>query len=111
MANTAQGAGSRTAPPLESSITKSILKYLNGLPGCYAVKTRGDYRQAGQPDILGCYQGRTLALEVKRPGGKATPLQLATLAKWRQAGAVAGVVYSVEEVKKLLEGCKDEQVS
>lgn len=85
------------------------MRYLNSLPGCYAVKTRGDYRQGGQPDILGSYQGRVLALEVKRPGGRATPLQLATLAKWRQAGAVAGVVRSVEEVKNLMGGCVDEQ--
>jgi penicillin-binding protein-related factor A (putative recombinase) len=76
---------------------------LNSLPECYAVKTRGDYRQGGQPDIIGCYKGRALALEVKRPGGKATALQLAILAKWQQAGAVTGVIRSVEEVKKIME--------
>jgi len=103
MAETACRENSRiTAPPLEKSITSSILRYLNSLPDCYAVKTRGDYRQAGQPDILGCYRGRTLALEVKRPGGKITALQAATLDKWKTAGAVAGMVMSVEETKTLL---------
>ncbi len=102
MAGATQGAGGRAAAPLESSIVKGILKYLNNLPECYAIKTRGDYHQAGQPDILGSWQGRSLALEVKRPGGRVTQLQLAILAKWRQAGAVAGVVYGVEDVKKLI---------
>jgi hypothetical protein len=67
------------------------------------VKTHGSVYSAGQPDLLGCYQGRTLALEVKRPGGRPTKLQLATLEKWRNAGAIAAVVRSVEDVRELLE--------
>ena len=90
-------------PPLESSVVKSILKWLNDQPECYAVKTRGDNRQAGWPDIIGSWQGRFFAFEVKRPGSnKVTALQQATLAKWQRAGAITGVVHSVDEVKKLL---------
>lgn len=93
----------RAAPaPLEKSITASILCYLNSISGCYAVKTRGDYRQGGQPDVIGCYRGRALALEVKRPGGRATPLQQTVLEKWRQAGAIAEVVTSKKDVERLL---------
>lgn len=93
----------RVAPtPLEKSITAGILRYLNSLPGCYACKVHGGPYMAGWPDIVGCYQGRALALEVKRPGNRATKLQLAVLRKWREAGAVAGVVTSVEDVKELV---------
>lgn len=92
--------------PLESSIVKNILKWLNTQPECYAVKTRGDSRQAGQPDVVGCWQGRFFAFEVKRPGGKPTPLQLATLDKWRGARGIVGVVHSVEEVKGFLQGVR-----
>lgn len=88
--------------PLEKHITAGILRYLNSLPGCYAVKTRGDYRQGGQPDIIGCYGGQTLALEVKRPGGRLTPLQAAMLRRWKAAGAIAAVVTSRKEVEELL---------
>ena len=57
---------------------------------------------AGEPDIDACLSGRSVQLEVKRPGEKATPLQLKRLEQWRQAGALTAVVTSVEEVKILL---------
>lgn len=59
---------------------------------------------AGEPDIDCCYRGRAVKLEVKRPGGKPTKLQEATLGKWKAAGAIVGVVHSVEDVKELLRG-------
>lgn len=99
----------------EKSIVVAILKYLNSLPGCYAIKTHGSKLSSGQPDIIGCIKvpkkqgwpcrcGISLALEVKRPGGAATKLQESILAKWQEAGAIAAVVFGVEDVKKILEG-------
>lgn len=88
--------------PLERSITAGILKWLNTQPECFAIKTRGDQRQQGQPDILGCIGGRTIAFEVKRPGKGPTVLQKVILGKWRRAGAIAGVVHSLDEAKELL---------
>ena len=88
--------------PLERTIVDKIKKYLMSLPSCYVIKTHGSRFGSGQPDLIGCCQGRTLALEVKRPGGKPTTLQLKTLDKWRDAGAIAGVVYGVEDVKDLM---------
>jgi len=82
----------------------AILHYLNSLPGCRAIKLHQDEYQANEPDIVGCLAGRFLALEEKREGERARPAQLATLCKWRDAGAVAGVVRSVEDVDKLLKG-------
>ena len=38
---------------------------------------------AGEPDIDACLRGRSLQLEVKRPGERATPLQEKRLAEWR----------------------------
>ena len=93
--------------PSEAAIVAAIKQYLDKLPNCYVVKTHGSIYSAGQPDLLGCYQGRTLALEVKRPGGKPTKLQMAMLKKWEAAGAIAAVVHSVEEVKEMLIGGRD----
>jgi Holliday junction resolvase len=90
--------------PSEKAIVNAIKRYLDKLPGCYVIKTYGSVYSAGQPDLLGCFQGRTLALEVKRPGGKPTKLQMAMLKKWEAAGAIAAVVHSVEEVKGILIG-------
>jgi hypothetical protein len=87
----------------ERAIVKAILGYLNGLSECLARKRwGGGMGVAGDPDIDACIRGRSVQLEVKRPGESPTPLQLKRLAEWRQAGAVAGVVTSVEETRELL---------
>jgi len=90
--------------PTEASVVSAILKHLNSRPDTYARKTTGTTRSRGWPDIVGCHRGRFLALEVKRPGGSygATPLQAAELTKWARAGAIAGVVTSVEETIEAL---------
>lgn len=94
----------RNCKPTEKAVVNAIMRYLNQQPNCYVVKTHGSIYSTGQPDLLGCYRGRMLALEVKRPGGKPTKLQMAMLKKWEAAGAIAAVVHSVEEVKGILIG-------
>ena len=89
--------------PTEKSIVKSILEYLKTVPKCRAIKMQGTYRRGGEPDIFCCYKGRMVLLEAKRPGNKPTMLQEATLKMWAEAGAVAAVVYSVDDVKEILE--------
>lgn len=88
---------------LEKNITARILKYLNSLPGCRAMKRPGGLFQGGEPDITGCISGWRIELEVKRPGGNPTPRQAAALAKWQRVGAVVGVVHSVVEARTLIE--------
>lgn len=91
--------------PMEKSIVNGIIKYLNGLPGCHAVKTHGSAFSGGQPDVDVCYHGQTIKLEVKRPGKKATVLQEAVLAQWKAAGAIVAVVTSVDEVREIMFAC------
>lgn len=114
----ADKSGNRKSIPLERTVTTTILKYLNSLPRCYAIKTHGNAYSSGQPDILGCLDGQAFALEVKRPKPMqdapvesrkalwralgATPLQVAMLEKWERSGAIVGVVRSVEDVERVL---------
>ena len=92
----------------ESAIVKAILAYLNTLPQCLARKRwGGGMGVAGEPDIDACLRGRSLQLEVKRPGQRPTLLQLKRMEEWCQAGAIVGIVTSVAEVKALLGGEKD----
>ena len=89
-------------PPLENSIVKSITEFLKNIPECRCVKTHGSLRRQGEPDLYIVHRGQFYAIEVKRPGNKATRLQEATLAKWEQAGAVTGVAYSRDDVKRIM---------
>jgi hypothetical protein len=86
----------------EKSITNAILKYLNGLPGCYARKTLGNMSNPGEPDISGCIAGRRLEIEVKAPGNKPTKLQERALKRWAATGAITGVAWSLDDAKIIL---------
>lgn len=86
----------------ESAIVRAILSYLNNLPECIAYKTKGGATSSGLPDIMGCYKGRALCLEVKTAdhGNTVTEKQEQTLEKWYAAGAIVGVVYSTVAVQE-----------
>lgn len=56
----------------------------------------------GTPDILAVISGRFVAIEVKRPGGKPSKLQLAQLKRIEAAGGVAFVADSIDDVIKHL---------
>jgi len=80
----------------------TIVEHLNAIPGCRAVRMHGSVYACNEPDILGCLQEKTIALEIKSPGERARPAQLSVLRKWRRAGAVAAVVRSVADVETVL---------
>jgi hypothetical protein len=69
---------------------------LNSEPGC--------------SDLLACYRGRFVALEVKKPGKHATPIQESFLAGVRAAGGLAAVVTSIEDVQQLLDSIQAERL-
>lgn len=61
----------------------------------------------GSADLIGIQQlpsglGRFVALEVKRPGGRATQEQIKWLAMVREMGGIAEIVHSVEEAHAVL---------
>lgn len=85
--------------PLEDSIVKGILKWLNSLPKCKAEKTHGGrFGKAGKPDITGCIRGLRFEIECKRPGEVSTPIQLHEQKLWRDAGAYVMEAHSKQEV-------------
>lgn len=80
----------------ETKVKKEIIAYIDTLQECWhvAFHTMG-YGKRGVPDRLICYRGRFIALEIKAPGGKATPWQERCIAEINAAGGVAKVVDSV----------------
>jgi hypothetical protein len=57
------------------------------------------YRIRGVADVLGIWQGRPLAIEVKTKTGRVSPHQKEFLAMWTAAGGIGFVARSVEDVK------------
>ena len=87
----------------EKKVENQIKRYLDSL-GAYHVKIHGSaYMPAGTPDILACVRGRFVGIEVKKPkGGVVSALQKLKIKQIRNAGGVALVATSVEEVEREL---------
>lgn len=96
---------SKRQPQKEAVIVRNIMKYLKSMPNCFCWKEHGDmYGTAGIPDIICCINGIFVAFEVKTVIGKTTKLQDTTIAKIKNAGGIAAVVSSPDEVRNILEG-------
>lgn len=87
----------------ETALTERIKKALIAR-GAWLVKFHGtNYSGAGIPDLLVCYRGHFVAIEVKLPGGDATKLQAAVLRQIGRAGGVSTVATSKEEALAALD--------
>lgn len=95
--------------PTEQDILRAILDYLIRIKHIYCWRNNSGamvkddhfvrFGKVGSADILGVLpDGKFLAIEVKRPGGKTTPAQDDFLALVRKNGGVAIVAHGVEDV-------------
>ena len=85
---------------LESKIQAQIIKTLREA-GAYVIKTIVS-SAGGVPDVIACYRGIFIAIEVKDAKGKTSKLQEVNMEWIRQAGGIAIVARSAADVKKLL---------
>ena len=89
---------------LEKDIVAAIKKYLASLGSdvFYWKEHGGPYSTSGVPDIICCYKGRFLGLEVKLPRGRLTELQKRAIEKINAASGIACRVESVADVQRLI---------
>jgi hypothetical protein len=89
--------------PLEKTIVAAIMRAAADA-GWYVTKLHGGPMQkAGLPDLLCLRHGRAVFLEVKRPGGSATKLQVRRMAEiYDKGGAPSAVVSSAGEALEVL---------
>jgi Holliday junction resolvase len=81
----------------EAEITRGIRRMLDAL-GVFNFKHwSGPMSMKGIADILGCYQGRFLAIEVKTLTGRLSPAQEQFLERVRKAGGLAFVARSIDD--------------
>lgn len=101
--------------PEATLVAKIKQAVLDAWPGSFVTKTHGGpYTPVGMPDLLVVVKGMLVAFEVKAPRenesdaqvlARVTPLQAETLKKLREAGAVAEVVWTVDQVLDVLNRC------
>ena len=88
----------------ESQLVSQIKNYLK-TKGAYCEKIfGGGFQSAGIPDIIACYRGYFVAIEVKSPTGKgrASDIQKLKIRAIREAGGVAVITDNIEDVERVL---------
>lgn len=87
----------------EQDYQRKITKYLES-KGAYVAKVIVGNKK-GIPDILACYKGKFIAVEVKTPRtiNNTSKLQDYNLKKINDSGGYALVAWSIETVTELLE--------
>lgn len=85
----------------ETLIQDEIIQYLND---CRILHWRisNSQNMAGFPDILACYDGLFIGLEVKTPKGKPTMQQMKVIEDIGKSGGAAAIVKSVDDVRQFL---------
>ena len=82
----------------EAKVKKKIKEYLDTLPLYYFTPIGSVYGKSGVPDVIICYDGRFIGIEVKAPGRLNT--QTALQKKSQLSIEAAGGVYLlVDDVK------------
>jgi penicillin-binding protein-related factor A (putative recombinase) len=103
----------RPAADSEANIQKSIITFLERI-GAVVLRTNSGHvvtesgahiqmGAAGTSDLTACYQGRFVAIEVKKPGNKPTVKQQAYLDRVTAAGGLAFVATSIDDVQEALD--------
>ena len=89
----------------EHALRRAVSAYLKTAPGVWALKVHGGpFQMKGVPDYLCCVRGRFVAIEIKRPDGRGrtSKLQDEIIRRIREAGGVAVVAESLEDVERAL---------
>lgn len=100
----------------ETPLVRQVLDYLR-LRGIPATRHQAGHVHAGGwinlgstgwPDVIACWRGRFLGVEVKRPGEDPSPAQRRMHAELAAAGATLMVVHCLEELEiglRALQAC------
>ena len=95
-------------PRPEATLTRKILTLFRTLPNSWWERVE-QKSICGTPDILGCYQGRMVAIEVKTSKGRLSKIQEVKLDEIKKAGGLALVLnelnYKIEH-ERLIRGWK-----
>ena len=86
----------------ESAIQRKIRSLLESWGAVVFKQAAGIYSTTGAPDLVACFKGRFLAIEVKKPGKEATRIQLHRQTQIRKSGGICEICDSAEQVDRIL---------
>lgn len=87
----------------EQDVQTKIMNYITSIGGLpVKFNNIGIYAKAGVSDILACVKGRFVAIEVKKPGGRPSQLQLQFIDAINKIGGIAFIADNLDIVKDKL---------
>lgn len=86
----------------ETKIQRAIQNYLNGR-GIWNMRVNADLNTIGVPDLIVCYKGKFIGMEVKTKKGRISGVQNKTAEAIKENGGYVINPTCVEEVIELLE--------
>lgn len=91
----------------EDAFRAHVIKKLRARGGEWFIYPRTRFAKAGVADVIGCYRGRFVAIELKRPDGQgsygATQTQLAFIERVIKNKGVAVVAASYDVIEVALQ--------
>jgi Holliday junction resolvase len=88
----------------ETKLSEDTQDRLNAEDGWWFKVHGSPFQKAGVPDIIGCYRGLFVAIELKMPGNGPSELQKHILDLLTKAGARCGVAYTIKEALQIRNG-------
>ena len=88
----------------ETLIVKKIMRRLEAEGGFWFKVHGGLFQLSGIPDIVGCYKGWFIGIEVKVPGGRPTKLQELRIKTIKDCGGRCGIATDVDEALSIRNG-------
>ena len=92
----------------EGKIKEQVKAMLKAEEVWYFLPVSNGFGVHGIPDFVCCYKGRSLFIETKKPGGKATPLQLRQKELIEAAGGKWFLVDGPEGLKEVGQWLNDQ---
>lgn len=86
----------------EYRIVQNIKKLVRSRGGWIVKIHGGPYQDSGTPDLLACYKGRFISIEVKTARGVARPEQRAAQQAIASSGGYALITHLIGEVADVL---------
>ena len=89
----------QTKPPTpEALLTRSVRQLLNAAGIFHYKHWGGPMGEKGVSDIIGCYKGRLIAIELKAPKGNLSPDQGEFIRRVNEAGGLAFMAKDLDTV-------------
>ena len=86
----------------ERNIQASIIRVLTEAGAWYTKIHQEGHGRKGIPDLIACYRGVFLGIEVKTPDGRPTGPQVVELNGIRDAGGIGIIARSADDVREYL---------